>query len=263
MGRGGRHLCSGFLPGTWTQPERLVRTRRSFDWRWAKPPVPSDLPRICTCSRRLDATTQVNVRCGWNSRLTRWPWRPAGRPRGAGPGAAPEARPRPSPGDRTEHVLGLALYRDGRFAEAETLLRTSPRPTRLGLPDPGLAGPVHGRATARPTRRSPTLAGAGRALGRGQVAQPAGRSRSSHPRRLALEGRILLHLLLREACALISANQPMLPENVFCAFHLTAAPIFCNSCRIPVQKAPSRSPLPRVRGALYRDSEEIHHAELP
>ena len=88
---------------------------------------------------------------------------------------------------RTEHVLGLALYRAGRFAEADVKLRA------MLKNDPAwnhavlnaivmtMAQQRLGRA-----RRGPSLDGRRRTLGRAQSGRPCWRGRPAHSAELAL-----------------------------------------------------------------------------
>jgi serine/threonine protein kinase/WD40 repeat protein len=114
------------------------------------------------------------------------------------------------------HVLGLALYRAGRFAEAETLL--------LGNlhHDPGwiceildwLVLSMAQQRLNRPDEARRSLEQAERWVAGRLPGRPGGVDRGI-PENWRWRDGILLHLLLREARALIGAEMPMLPEDVF------------------------------------------------
>jgi serine/threonine protein kinase/WD40 repeat protein len=116
----------------------------------------------------------------------------------------------------SEHVLGLALYRNGRFAEAETLLLDSLRR------EPGwdwqildwLVLSMAEQRLGRPDEARRWLEQSERLVAVKLHSRPGGVDRAV-PENWHWRDGIVLHLLLREARALIGANRPMLPENVF------------------------------------------------
>jgi tetratricopeptide (TPR) repeat protein len=116
----------------------------------------------------------------------------------------------------SEHVLGLALYRAGRFAEADTCLRSS-----LAL-DPRwffqvldwLALALVDQRLGRPDEARRWLATADRWIEAGLTGRPGGVERAI-PENWRWRDGILLHLLHREAHALIRELPPTLPADVF------------------------------------------------
>ena len=116
----------------------------------------------------------------------------------------------------TEHVLGLALYRAGRFAEAETLLLGS-----LDR-DPGwdfqildwLVLSMAQQRLGRPGEARRWLERAEGWVAARLRGRPGGVDRAI-PENWHWRDGILLHLLLREARALIGADLPTLPQDVF------------------------------------------------
>ncbi|MGO9469864.1 MAG: protein kinase domain-containing protein [Isosphaeraceae bacterium] len=116
----------------------------------------------------------------------------------------------------SEQVLGLALYRAGRFAEADTRLRSfldrDPR-----RDDHVLDWLVLSMANQRLGRSEDArlwLERAERWVAVRLTGRPGGVDRAV-PENWMWRDAILMHLLLREARALFGANQTMLPENVF------------------------------------------------
>ncbi len=116
----------------------------------------------------------------------------------------------------SEQVFGLALYRAGRFAEAETWLRSflDRHPLRdyhvfdwlvLAMADQRLGRPDEAR---RWLEQAETWA-ASRRRGR-----PGGSDRAT-PENWHWTDGVLLHLLLREARALVGTELPVLPGDVF------------------------------------------------
>jgi eukaryotic-like serine/threonine-protein kinase len=115
-----------------------------------------------------------------------------------------------------EQVLGLALYRDGRFAEADTRLRSF-----LDRDPKRDYHVLDWLVLAMVDQRLGRLDEARRWLGRAESwaasrrrGRPGGDDRAI-PDHWHWSDGVLLHLLLREARALIGANLPMLPEDVF------------------------------------------------
>ncbi len=129
-----------------------------------------------------------------------------------------ERRASAMPSPWSDHVLGLALYRAGRFAEADARLRGSldvhpgwdfqvldwlvlaMAHQRLGQPD-----------EARRWRQQAENGVADRLRGR-----PSGDDRAVPKNRHWRDG-MLLHLLLREDSALVREGLPDLPDNPFAA----------------------------------------------
>ena len=116
----------------------------------------------------------------------------------------------------SEQVLGLALYRAGRFAEADTWLRSflDRHPVRdyhvfdwlvLAMADQRLGRSDEAR---RWLERAETSAAS---LRRGR---PGGPDRAT-PENWHWTDGVLLHRLLREARAVVGTELPMLPEDVF------------------------------------------------
>jgi tetratricopeptide (TPR) repeat protein len=114
----------------------------------------------------------------------------------------------------SKHVLGLALYRAGRFAEADAQLRRSPGsdPTRDVLDWPVLAM-AHQRL-GQPDEARRWLDRADRWVETELRGRPGGADRAI-PKNWHWRAGILLHLLLREARAVINADLPKLPDQPF------------------------------------------------
>jgi eukaryotic-like serine/threonine-protein kinase len=116
----------------------------------------------------------------------------------------------------SEHVLGLALYRGGRLAEADARLRGS----LAGAPgwDPRvldwLVLAMVDHRLGRHEEARNWLAMADRWVEARLAGRPGGVEQGVPEGWLWRDG-ILLHLLHREARALIVADPPMLPEDVF------------------------------------------------
>jgi eukaryotic-like serine/threonine-protein kinase len=116
----------------------------------------------------------------------------------------------------SEHVLGSALYRSGRFGEAVARLVSNDNG------NPGWRGEILDRLVAAMAMlRLGRLNEARRSLEQAESWIAARlRDRPGGPDRAVPEGwpwrdAILLHLLRREARALIGAKLPVLPENAF------------------------------------------------
>ena len=116
----------------------------------------------------------------------------------------------------SEHVVGLALYRSGRFAEAEARL------VKNDARNPGWRGEILDRlVVAMAQQRLNRQSEARRALQQIETwiaahlrDQPGGLDRGV-PEGWHWRDAILMHLLLREARDLIGAKLPMLPRDVF------------------------------------------------
>jgi serine/threonine protein kinase/WD40 repeat protein len=127
-----------------------------------------------------------------------------------------ERRARESPDVYSEHVMGLALYRNGRFAEAEAR---------------EMANIAHNRGWRCEVLDRLVVAMAQQGLGRHGDARRSLeeaekwiaehlRDRPGGPDRAVPEGwlwrdAIMMHILLREARGVIRAESPRLPRNVF------------------------------------------------
>jgi eukaryotic-like serine/threonine-protein kinase len=111
----------------------------------------------------------------------------------------------------SEHVLGLALYRAGRFAEAETvLLRGLDR-------DPNWEVQVLDWLVLAMAQQRLKRPGEARRWLERAAARLPGRPGEADwvPEKWGLPDGVLAHLLLGEARALIGAEPPMLPEDIF------------------------------------------------
>ena len=116
----------------------------------------------------------------------------------------------------SEHVIGLALFRGGRLAEADARLRSN----LAGAPDwdhqvlDWLVLAMVDHRLGRHEEARNWLARADRWV-EAQLARRSGGIEWGVPERWLWRDGILLHLLHREARALISADPPMLPEDAF------------------------------------------------
>ena len=128
----------------------------------------------------------------------------------------PETRRAPLPATWSDHILGMALYRAGRFVEAEALLRAS-----LDR-DPDWAWKVLDwlvLAMAQKRLGRPDLARRWLERAESWVAPrlrglPGGTDRAI-PENWHWRAGMLLHLLLREARAVVRERLPELPADVF------------------------------------------------
>jgi tetratricopeptide (TPR) repeat protein len=127
-----------------------------------------------------------------------------------------ERRAAAFPGEFSEHVMGLALYRNGRFAEA--LARELANIAHHG----GWRCEVLDRLVVAMSQKrlgqwdeaERSLAQAENWVGEHLRDRPGGLDRGV-PQDWHWRDAILMHLLLREARDLISAKLPMLPADVF------------------------------------------------
>ncbi len=120
------------------------------------------------------------------------------------------------PNTWSDHVLGLALYRAGRFAEADGRLRASLE-RDPGWDQQALDWLVIGMAQerlGRPDEARHWLARADRWVAARLRGRPGGIDRAV-PENWHWRDGMLLHLLRREARALIGKGLPDLPANVF------------------------------------------------
>ncbi len=166
----------------------------------------------------------------------------------------------------SEQVLGLALYRAGRFAEADTRLRSfldrDPR-----RDDHVLDWLVLSMANQRLGRSEDARLWLERAeaLGRGPVDRAAGRSRSSRPRKLDVERRDPHAPLAPRSTRLIWRESDDVARKRLRARVLIVAPIsLAILAEFLSRKPPRAQSFTSCAGrALTIDVPEIHHVELP